>query len=100
MARHGPALDRRQLLLGRLVDIGMEIFALSCAAIKAENSLEGKMSKGDRKDLLALLDCVKRRAEVRIERNFRAISRNADASENRLAKALLDDRYRDLEEIN
>ena len=100
MARHGPALDRRQLLLGRLVDIGMEIFALSCAAIKAENSLEGKMSNGDRNDLLALLDCVKRRAEVRIERNFRAISRNADASENRLAKALLDDRYRDLEEIN
>ena len=100
MARHGPSLDQRQLLLGRLVDVGMETFALSCAALRAESSLKTIKDKGSREDLLALLDCVKRRAEVRIEKNFRALSRNADASENRLAKALLDDRYRDLEDIN
>ncbi|MGE4550733.1 MAG: acyl-CoA dehydrogenase family protein [Opitutales bacterium] len=100
MARHGPSLERRQLLLGRLVDVGMDTFALSCAALRAESSLKTKKDNGSRNDLLALLDCVKGRAEVRIEKNFRALSRNADASENRLAKALLDDRYRDLEDIN
>ena len=100
MARHGSSLDRRQLLHGRLIDIGMDTFALSCAALRAESSLKTKKDNDSRKDLLALLDCVKRRTEVRIEKNFRALSRNADASENRLAKALLDDRHRDLEDIN
>ena len=100
MARHGPALERRQLLLGRLVDVGMETFALSAAALRTDASLKNETNDTSRNDLLALLDCVKRRAELRIENSFRAISRNADASENRLAKALLDDRYRDLENIN
>ena len=31
MLRHGPALEKRQVLLGKLVDIGAELFAWSCA---------------------------------------------------------------------
>tara|TARA_Y100000588_G_scaffold208768_1_gene222654 strand:- start:234 stop:878 length:645 start_codon:yes stop_codon:yes gene_type:complete len=100
MARHGPSLDRRQLLLGRLVDIGMETFALSCAALKAENSLKKENNKESKANLLALLNCVKSRAEVRIEKSFRALSHNADASENRLAKAILEDRHHGLEAMS
>ena len=35
MARHGPKLDRRQLLLGRLVDTGAELLAMSVSASRA-----------------------------------------------------------------
>jgi hypothetical protein len=31
MARYGPKLDRQQLLLGRLVDIGAELYAMSAS---------------------------------------------------------------------
>ena len=35
MLRHGPKLERQQLLLGRLVNIGTELFAMSCACGRA-----------------------------------------------------------------
>ncbi len=35
MVRYGPKLDRRQLLLGRLVDAGTELFAMACACSRA-----------------------------------------------------------------
>jgi hypothetical protein len=78
----------------------METFALSCAALKAERSLKKENDKESRADLLALLDCVKHRSKVRIEKNFRAISHNADASENRLARAILEDRHHGLEAMS
>ena len=99
MARHGPALERRQLILGRLVDVGMETFALSAAALRADDSLKSGTGDTSPDDLLALLDCVMQRSKVRIENSFRALSANADTSENRLAKALMADRHRDLESI-
>jgi alkylation response protein AidB-like acyl-CoA dehydrogenase len=35
MLRHGPKLERQQLLLGRLVNIGTELFAMGCACGRA-----------------------------------------------------------------
>jgi alkylation response protein AidB-like acyl-CoA dehydrogenase len=35
MLRYGPKLEKKQLLLGRLVDIGTELFAMSCACARA-----------------------------------------------------------------
>jgi alkylation response protein AidB-like acyl-CoA dehydrogenase len=99
MARHGPALEKKQLTLGRLVDVGMETFALTAAALRADASLKNKTGGTSPKDLLNLLACVRQRAKVRIDNSFRGLSSNADASETQLAKALLKDRHRDLEGI-
>jgi alkylation response protein AidB-like acyl-CoA dehydrogenase len=35
MVRHGPELEKQQLLLGRIVNIGTELFAMSCACARA-----------------------------------------------------------------
>ena len=35
MLRHGPQLEQQQLLLGRIVNIGTELFAMSCACARA-----------------------------------------------------------------
>jgi alkylation response protein AidB-like acyl-CoA dehydrogenase len=35
MVSHGPKLEKEQLLLGRLVNIGTELFAMSCACARA-----------------------------------------------------------------
>ncbi|MCB1226357.1 MAG: DNA polymerase II, partial [Verrucomicrobiales bacterium] len=40
MARYGPALERRQLLLGTLVEIGAELFVWSCSLADAAQSLD------------------------------------------------------------
>jgi hypothetical protein len=42
MARYGPKLERKQLLLGRFVDVATEIFAISatCARASALGSAE------------------------------------------------------------
>ncbi|WP_256200231.1 acyl-CoA dehydrogenase family protein [Verrucomicrobium spinosum] len=48
MLRYGPKLEREQLVLGRLVDIGAEIFALGCAASYAQSKVEDAFSPRQR----------------------------------------------------
>ena len=66
MARYGPKLERQQLLLGRLMDIGTELFAMSatCAFVDADDH--------DRDGRVALADMFCRSARPRIEEHFRA----------------------------
>ena len=82
MARNGPKLERRQLLLGRLVDIGSELLAMSAAAAYAH-------ALGDDTSIqTARFIC--RRGKVRIETLFADASRAPDAEAYRLAKKLLE----------
>ena len=39
MAGHGPKLERKQVLLGRFVDIGTEIFAIATSCARAQSML-------------------------------------------------------------
>jgi alkylation response protein AidB-like acyl-CoA dehydrogenase len=70
MALNGPKLEKRQLLLGRLVDIGAELLAMSTAAAYAH-------SRGDEESIhTARYVCA--RGKARIQALFRAASGSPD----------------------
>ena len=83
MARYGPKLEKRQLLLGRLVDIGAELFAMSVSVARAK-SLGDERSK-------ELAHYICRRGKKRVENLFADISSAPDDEGYHLAKGLLGD---------
>ncbi|MFV1994732.1 MAG: acyl-CoA dehydrogenase family protein [Verrucomicrobiales bacterium] len=91
--RYGPKLEKKQLQLGRLVDIGVDLFAITATCTRAAHLLrEGCFEKEIAKDpdeLLKLVDFFCRSARTRIERNFHALRHNADRQSYSLAKSLL-----------
>lgn len=90
MARHGPALEKRQLLLGRIVDIGTELFALTAAALYTDALLK----RGDPADDVAtLLRTFEKQSRARIAAAFAGLSRNHDAADYAFAQTLLDDSH-------
>jgi len=88
MARFGPKLDKQQMLLGRLVDIGTEIYALSAAASYAQHLL----SKGERQEaeLLPLVDYFAAKARLRINALFSGVRRNTDKEGYAIARSVLE----------
>jgi hypothetical protein len=94
MARHQAALERKQALLGRIVDIGAELYAISAACSRAA-LLDGAAS-GDAATDLADLFCVS--ARQRIGRLFHELRHKADRLHYRRAQQVLDDRFVWLEE--
>lgn len=81
MARYGPKLEKRQLLLGRLVDIGAELFAMSVSVARAE-------AMGDTRSK-ELAHYIVRRGKRRVLNLFADISAAADDEGYRLARNLL-----------
>ncbi|MDB6152315.1 MAG: acyl-CoA dehydrogenase domain protein [Chthoniobacteraceae bacterium] len=81
MARYGPKLERQQLLLGRFVDIGTELFAIIATCSRAES-----MGNADAIDVASLF-C--RRARLRIEQLFEGIAHNADRPGYKVAQQVL-----------
>lgn len=55
MMKFGPKLEREQLVLGRLVDIGAELFALSCAIGFAQSKVEDALSTAEEVDRVTAL---------------------------------------------
>lgn len=86
MLRHGPKLEKKQVLLGRFVDIGAELFALT-AAMAYAGQLVGA-GRGDRRELVATVRYFGRLTAMKIDRLFREVRRNADAEGYRLAKGM------------
>ncbi|HEV7928135.1 MAG TPA: 3-hydroxyacyl-CoA dehydrogenase NAD-binding domain-containing protein [Verrucomicrobiae bacterium] len=89
MLRHGPKLERQQLLLGRFVDIGTEIFAITATCLRAERLMQGEATGVNKADLLHLVDYFCRASRLRIEEKFRGVRRNADQASYRLAQQVL-----------
>jgi hypothetical protein len=89
MLRNGPKLERHQLLLGRFVDIGTELFAITATCLRAERLLqaEGTGTKSD--ELLHMVDYFCLASRLRIEEKFRGIRRNVDHASYRLAQQVL-----------
>jgi hypothetical protein len=94
MARHQQKLERRQLLLGHLMEIGTELFVMStaCADALSRRAAEGH----DNATELADLFC--RQARRRIEAHFRAARRHDHRQVRDVATAASAGDYRWLEE--
>jgi alkylation response protein AidB-like acyl-CoA dehydrogenase len=85
MARWQARLELRQSYLGRLVDIGAELFAMSASAVRAQ------MLGTDEAVELADLFC--RNARLRVEQLFHELWHNQDAYNYRAAQRALEGRY-------
>src|SRR6185295_17398620 len=65
MVRFGPKLERQQLVLGRLVDIGTELFAIAATCSHAHSLLARTPDESGKRDLLQLVGCVCDMARLR-----------------------------------
>lgn len=95
MVRFGPGLEKRQRVLGRIVEIGTELFAISASCSKAHSELSE--NPGDRTPEL-LADMYARRSRLKIKRLFRDLSSNEDKRSYDLALDVLDGKMKWLEE--
>ena len=91
MLRHGPGLDKQQLLLGRLTEIGTELFVMTCALLKSHQSA------GDGQ--AALADAVFRNGKIKIKEKFAAIRTNNDQRNYKLGRKVLDGDYKKIERV-
>lgn len=96
MARHGTAIEREQVLLGRFVEIGAELFALSASCARAQQIVA---SGAARQDVLAVLDLFGELTRRRVAATFRGARDNADAQGYALAQDVLAGRHAWLERI-
>jgi alkylation response protein AidB-like acyl-CoA dehydrogenase len=95
MVTHGPALEKRQGLLFRCVDIGAELFAMAAVCARARRDMA--RNPADRSpERLADLFC--RQARLKVEDLFERIGRNADRDAAQVAGEFLAGRYLWLEE--
>ncbi|HEY7681127.1 MAG TPA: acyl-CoA dehydrogenase family protein [Gemmatimonadales bacterium] len=95
MVRFGPKLEKKQAVLGRLVEIGAELLAISAACSRAHKLVrETPAQTGPRE----LADVFSRQARRRVEEKFRAIWHNDDDLTYKTARHVLDDHFLWLEE--
>ncbi|WP_371829475.1 acyl-CoA dehydrogenase family protein [Rhodococcoides yunnanense] len=91
MARWQAKLEYRQGFLGRIVDIGAELFAMSATIVRAESQRTEDAVHGGASYQLA--DAFCEQATLRVERLFGALWENTDDTDGRVAADLLDGRY-------
>ena len=100
MVRFGLGLEKRQAVLGRLVEIGAELFAMSASCSRAQmlqtsKSAEDRARGSQAKDLA---DIFCRLARRRIQDRFRSLFRNDDVAVYRIAQRVLSNELVWLEE--
>ena len=95
MVRFGPALEKRQAVLGRLVDIGAEIFTMASTCVRARQRALEEPGEGTP---LELADVFCQHARVRVRRHFDELFHHADVPTYKLARGVLEGRFAWLEE--
>ncbi|HEY4299469.1 MAG TPA: acyl-CoA dehydrogenase family protein, partial [Candidatus Didemnitutus sp.] len=95
MVRHGPKLEKRQVLLNRIADIGSDLFALAATCVYAQKRIEDGEATGA---ILEVVDDFQAQAATRIRQNYSGIARNADDQGYALAQHVIDGQHRWLEE--
>src|SRR6185295_18204552 len=87
MIRFGPKLERRQMILGRLVEVGTELFAMSASIAKAvELEKQNPQEKGPRE----LADLFCKQARLRIHDYFKGVCWNTDVADSKVAAKVLE----------
>nr|WP_245870907.1 acyl-CoA dehydrogenase family protein [Asanoa hainanensis] len=92
MSRWQARMEDREVFLGRIVDIGAELFAMAAVCVRATSERE------NRPEGMELADLFCRQAKVRADALFTALWDNTDAVDVKAAKRILDGRYTWLEE--
>ncbi len=91
MGRYQARLEQKGHLLGRLVDIGAELYAISCACVYADTI--GRQQPDRRQDAMELADLFCRQARRRADRLFRELWDNDDSAQYKAAQRVLSGRY-------
>ncbi|MFV2102615.1 acyl-CoA dehydrogenase family protein [Micromonospora sp. LOL_024] len=92
MSRWQGKLERRQAFLGRVVDIGAELFAMSAVCVRAHSERDA------RPENVELADLFCRQARARVDALFTALWDNTDSVDVVAAKRILAGRYAAVEE--
>jgi alkylation response protein AidB-like acyl-CoA dehydrogenase len=95
MARYGPSLDKQQMLLGRLTEIGTELFVISACALRIDSMIKDDPEKAA--EYLELMDVVFSEAKIKIKNNFSGMSNNNDKKNYSFAKKILGGTFKFLE---
>ena len=95
MARYQQKLEARQHILGRLMEIGTDLFAMGAACAYAHSLVNKKPEDRTPYDLAHFFCTLARR---RIREQFALLSDNDDRESNALAKRVLNGEFKWLEE--
>lgn len=96
MAKYQQKLEKRQMILGRLMDIGTDLFAMAATCSYAHYKITE--NKSDKKSLEELANHFCTLAKNRIEKNFYSLENNHDRESNKIGENVLRGDYKWLEE--
>jgi alkylation response protein AidB-like acyl-CoA dehydrogenase len=93
MARFGPKLERRQMVLFRAVDIGADLFAMTAACVRAQ-----MLAQQGNREAIELADLFCREARQRIAVNFHRFYGKNDSAIYKVSQHVLDGAHAWLEQ--
>ena len=96
MTRWQAKMERKQAFLGRIVDIGAELFAIASAVVYADTIRHERPDRADAAQELAELFC--KQARRRVDTLFTALWANDDDLNYKAALDVMDGRYAWIEE--
>jgi alkylation response protein AidB-like acyl-CoA dehydrogenase len=91
MGRYQARLEKKGAFLGRIVDIGAELYAISCACVYAQTVAKEQPQRKDEAFELAGLFCEQ--ARRRADAKFAELFSNDDDSAYKTAQQILEGRY-------
>lgn len=95
MSRWQGRMETKQGFLGRIVDIGAELFAMSAACVRAEHL----RATGDHgREAYQLADAFCRQSRIRVEELFGRLWTNTDTLDRKVVEGVLNGTYTWLEE--
>jgi len=95
MVRFGPKLEKRQAVLGRLVEIGAELLAMTAACSRAQAMITKDPANGGP---VELADLFSRQARRRVEERFAAVFDNDDLAAYTVAQQVIRNEHAWLEQ--